>query len=56
MCMICVDLERDKLTIREAWSNFKEMKTCLERDHKLEVKQKIMDKMVEERKVRRGEK
>ena len=50
MCLICVELERERLSFREAWRNYKEMQPVIEADHKKEVKQKIIDKMVEERK------
>ena len=49
MCMICLDLEKDKLTFNEAWRNFKEMADMLEVDHRPEVRQMIIDKLVEER-------
>ena len=49
MCMICLDLEKDKLTFNEAWRNFKEMVDMLEVDHRPEVRQMIIDKLVEER-------
>ena len=49
MCMICLDLEKDKLTFNEAWRNFKEMVDILEVDHRPEVRQMIIDKLVEER-------
>jgi quinol monooxygenase YgiN len=51
--MICLDLEKGKLTFSEAWRNFKEMHTILETDHKPEVQQLIIDKLVEERKRRK---
>ena len=50
MCMICLDLEKDKLTFSEAWRNFKEMVDVLDVDHKPEVQQLLIDKLVEERK------
>ena len=50
MCMICVDLERDKLSFKEGWSNYREMHPVLEAEHKIIVKQKLLDKMVEEKK------
>ena len=50
MCMICVDLERDKLTFREGWRNFRELHATLEKEHKPVVKQKLIDKMVREKK------
>ena len=53
--MICVDLERNKLTFSEAWRNFKEMHTVLDVDHKPEVQQLLIDKLVEERKRKNDE-
>jgi hypothetical protein len=47
--MICLDLEKDKLTFNEAWRNFKEMVDILEVDHRPEVRQMIIDKLAEER-------
>jgi len=49
MCLICVEIEKEKLTFREAWSNFKEMKEDMPEEHQKEVKQLIIDKMVEEK-------
>ena len=37
MCIICVDLQKDKLTWREARRNLGEVHTKLEKDHILEV-------------------
>ena len=51
--MICIDLERDKLTFSEAWRNFKEMHTTLDTDHKPEVQQLLIDKLVKERKIKK---
>jgi quinol monooxygenase YgiN len=42
-------MDKNRLTFREAWKNFKEMKSDLEDSHIKEIKQKIIDKMVEER-------
>jgi len=47
--MICIDLERDKLNFKEGWRNFREMHTTLETEHKSVVKQKLIDKMIEEK-------
>ena len=49
MCLICLELNKDKLTFKEAWSNYLEMKKDLEPAHKRELRQKIIDKMVAER-------
>ena len=50
MCLICVELPKDRLTFREAWRNFKEMERELDDKHAMQVKQKIIDKMVAEKK------
>ena len=50
MCLICVEIEKEKLTFKEAWSNFKEMKEDMSEEHQKEVKQLLVDKMVEEKK------
>ena len=50
MCMICVGIEKEKLTFKEAWRNYKEMCSEIEKGHKLIVKQKMVDQMVKERK------
>lgn len=50
MCLICVEIEKEKLTFKEAWSNFKEMKVGMSEEHQKEVKQLLVDKMVEEKK------
>lgn len=48
MCIICVDLEKDKLTWKEARRNLKELAKNLDKDHKLEVLKKIWEKEDEE--------
>jgi len=53
MCLICVEMDKQRLSFQEAWRNFREMKTNLEDKHKKEVRQKIIDKMVEERSKRK---
>ncbi len=50
MCLICVELNKERLTFNEAWRNFREMRQCLDEEHKKIVKQKLIDKMVEENK------
>ena len=47
MCIICIDLERDKLTSFEARRNYCEMKPFLG-DHAEEVEKKILEKEIEE--------
>ena len=43
MCLICVDFEKEKLTLREAWANFGEMAPGMEPEHRKEVLNKLMD-------------
>jgi hypothetical protein len=44
MCIICVDLQKDKLTWREARRNLNEFSDILDEEHKLEVLKKIWEK------------
>jgi hypothetical protein len=44
MCIICVDLQKDKLTWREARRNLGEVHTKLEKDHILEILKLIWEK------------
>ena len=48
MCMICVDLIKDKLTSDEAWRNFQEVQPNLDEEHIAEVYVRIIDKQYEE--------
>tara|TARA_R110002020_G_scaffold19158_9_gene66583 strand:- start:661 stop:858 length:198 start_codon:yes stop_codon:yes gene_type:complete len=41
MCLICIDLEREKLTSREARQNLGESYTSMENNHIIEVLKKI---------------
>ena len=41
MCLICVELNRERLTSKEARKNLGEMYTSMESDHILEVIRKI---------------
>ena len=52
MCIICVQLQQDKLTAREAHHNFYEMIGEIEQDHHEEVAKKIGEKWEEEEKNR----
>ena len=44
MCLICVDLQRDKLTSKEARRNLGESYVTLEEKHRLEVLKLIWKK------------
>lgn len=48
MCIICVELEKDKLTSKEARRNLDEFREILEKEHKLEVLKLIWKKEDEE--------
>ncbi len=47
MCLICVELEKDRLTLDEAYRNLGEMKSSLSDEHVAEVK-KLLEKKKEE--------
>lgn len=55
MCMICIDLDKDKLTFKEAWKNYLEMQSCIDAEHKLDLKQKMIYKLVEERRRQKSD-
>ena len=44
MCIICIDLTKDKLTSVEARGNLKEMSSQISKDHKLELLNLIWEK------------
>jgi hypothetical protein len=48
MCIICVDLAKDRLTPLEARGNLGEMRNSIEKDHRLEVLKLIWKKEEEE--------
>jgi len=48
MCIICVDLKKDKLSSIEARKNLEEMHTTLEKEHIHEILQLIWRKEDEE--------
>jgi|TARA_R110000824_G_scaffold85062_20_gene211696 hypothetical protein len=50
MCLICIELEKNKLSFKEGIRNFQEMKVDLDKEHIKVVQQKLIDKMVEENK------
>tara|TARA_Y100000592_G_scaffold50021_1_gene79218 strand:- start:29009 stop:29221 length:213 start_codon:yes stop_codon:yes gene_type:complete len=43
MCLICIEFEKEKLTLKEAWRNFSEMSQTLEPEHKKEIANMLMD-------------
>ena len=48
MCLICTELEKEKLTSLEARSNLKEMHKVIEKSHRIEVLRLIWQKEDEE--------
>jgi len=42
MCLICIEMSKNKLKSSEAWSNFSEMYETIEEEHIAEVFDKIM--------------
>lgn len=44
MCIICIDIQKDKLTWKEARNNLGEVYTKLEKDHILEILKLIWGK------------
>ena len=45
MCIICVQLDKETLTTREAWRNLNEMKYSMDEEHTMEVMDKLWDKI-----------
>ena len=45
MCIICVGIEKETLTTREAWRNLNEMKSSMDEEHTMEVMDKLWDKI-----------
>ena len=45
MCIICVQLDKETLTTREAWRNLNEMKSSMDEEHTIEVMDKLWDKI-----------
>ena len=45
MCIICIDLERERLSTQEAFRNLNEMYDSLGEEHVLEVVEKLFDRI-----------
>ena len=43
MCLICIDLDRERLTSKEARRNLGETYTSMDKDHVIEVLRKIWE-------------
>ena len=48
MCLICVELDKERLTFNDAWRNFREVAQSLDEEHKEVLKQKLIDKLLDE--------
>ena len=48
MCLICVDLQKETLTVTEAWRNLQEMKDAMTDEHYDEVVTLVVDKLYSE--------
>ena len=48
MCLICVEMQKNKLTIHEAWRNLLEMEEDMPDDHIKEVKTLIFERALTE--------
>ena len=42
MCIICIDIERERLTFKEAVSNLREMYHDIDSDHRSEVTRLVL--------------
>ena len=45
MCIICVELEKNKLTVQEAWRNLGEVQNSMDKEHVEEVVDLIWSKL-----------
>jgi len=48
VCLICIDIERERLTLSEAWRNLTEMYDDMEKEHALEVFDKLRELQLRE--------
>jgi len=49
MCIICIDIEREKLTFKEAITNLREMYQSIDYTHLEEVTKRVFDLEIEEK-------
>ena len=43
MCLICVEIARSKMTVKEARAQLREMRTGMDREHLVEVEAKLAE-------------
>jgi|TARA_R110000824_G_scaffold31089_11_gene101566 hypothetical protein len=53
MCIICIEIEKDKLKFKEAIRNLREMYQSIGDDHIEEVTKKVLDLEQKERKAKK---
>lgn len=41
MCLICVEIAKSKMTVKEARTQLREMRTNMDKDHLAEVERKL---------------
>ena len=52
MCIICIEIEKDKLKFKEAIRNLREMYQTIDYDHIDDVTKKVLDLELKERKTK----
>ncbi len=55
MCIICVELQKDKMTSFEARRNVIEIETELSKEHRLEILKNIWEKETREKQAKQAE-
>lgn len=43
MCLICVEIAKSKMTVKEARAQLREMRTAMDKEHLAEVEKKLDD-------------
>jgi len=46
MCIICIELEKESLTLREAASNYRELEGTLDRDHSYDLFEELWNEAI----------
>ena len=50
MCILCVEIQTNRLTFKEAFRNFREMKNDIDDDHQMQIIKLINEKRQNEKK------
>ena len=56
MCILCVEIPANKLTINEAFRNFREMKSDIDEEHQMKVLKLLYEKRLNEKNSPKNEK